>query len=131
MTDRERAGRNPSAEPYYLPMACPICGRHRMEWDGHVLRCEKCGASSEWGAFIRTAPLPRTMTPSVSLLMFLKTGSPWCRSYVRYGACEAVAEAVALTVDAMEREGVVSWGDNEHRARFLAALEAEAEGGTR
>ena len=47
--------RNPSAEPYYLPMDCPRCGRRRMEWDGKVLRCEKCTASSEWDAFARPA----------------------------------------------------------------------------
>lgn len=46
-----RKQRNPSVEPYYLPMDCPLCGRHRMEWDGKVLSCEKCGASSENDSF--------------------------------------------------------------------------------
>jgi len=35
----------------YLPMDCPVCGRHRVEWDGKVLRCEKCTTSSEWDGF--------------------------------------------------------------------------------
>lgn len=35
----------------YLPMDCPVCGRHRVEWDGTVLRCEKCTTSSEWDGF--------------------------------------------------------------------------------
>jgi len=51
---------NPSAEPYYLPMDCPVCGRRRMEWDGRVLSCEKCTTSSEWDGFssdrYQTAP---------------------------------------------------------------------------
>ena len=35
----------------YLPMDCPVCGRHRVEWDGKILRCEKCTTSSEWEGF--------------------------------------------------------------------------------
>ena len=33
----------------YLPMACPLCGRHRLEWfmtkEGAItlVKCEKCG----------------------------------------------------------------------------------------
>lgn len=35
----------------YLPMDCPVCGRRRVEWNGHILRCEKCTTSSEWDGF--------------------------------------------------------------------------------
>jgi len=46
------ADREGSAEPLiYLPMDCPVCGRHRIEWDGSTLRCEKCTTSSEWDGF--------------------------------------------------------------------------------
>ena len=57
---RVHADGNPSAEPYYLPMDCPVCGRRRMEWDGRVLSCEKCTTSSEWDGFSsdRYQPVP-------------------------------------------------------------------------
>jgi hypothetical protein len=59
----DQGPRNPSAEPYYLPMDCPVCGRVRMEWDGKVLSCEKCTTSSEWDGFtvdryLHAAPAP-------------------------------------------------------------------------
>ena len=31
----------------YLPMDCPACGRHRLEYDGVHVRCEKCG-TCDW-----------------------------------------------------------------------------------
>ena len=51
--------RNPSVEPYYLPMDCPVCGRRRMEWDGKILSCEKCSTSSEWDGFTQDRYLER------------------------------------------------------------------------
>lgn len=57
MSSRSRATQPPadsegSSEPtIYLPMDCPVCGRHRVEWDGSTLRCEKCTTSSEWDGF--------------------------------------------------------------------------------
>lgn len=35
----------------YLPMSCPVCGRRRLEWNGGVVRCEKCMTSSAWDGF--------------------------------------------------------------------------------
>ena len=41
----------------YLPMDCPVCGRHRLEYgvndEGGVVyvRCEKCGSDSDSDAF--------------------------------------------------------------------------------
>lgn len=34
-------------ETVYLPMDCPNCGRHRLEFDGYHVVCEKCG-SCDW-----------------------------------------------------------------------------------
>jgi hypothetical protein len=33
----------------YLPLDCPLCGRHRLEYDpdSQNLECERCGASAE------------------------------------------------------------------------------------
>lgn len=33
----------------YLPMDCPSCGRHRVEFDGVSMECEKCGWEPEAG----------------------------------------------------------------------------------
>ena len=46
-----RAASQERPRSVYLPMDCPVCGRHRVEWDGKVLRCEKCTTSSEWDGF--------------------------------------------------------------------------------
>jgi hypothetical protein len=56
--------RNPSVEPYYLPMDCPVCGRRRMEWDGKVLSCEKCNTSSEWDGFTEDSYPHTPATPA-------------------------------------------------------------------
>ena len=50
----------------YLPMDCPVCGRHRVEWDGKVLRCEKCTTSSEWDGFTSERYAARS-TPAEAL----------------------------------------------------------------
>lgn len=34
-------------ETVYLPIDCPNCGRHRLEFDGYHVVCEKCG-SCDW-----------------------------------------------------------------------------------
>jgi hypothetical protein len=43
----------------------------------------------------------------------------------RHVATEAEAAERARIVEEMEAEGVVEWGDDRHRARFLAIVEAE------
>lgn len=41
----------------YLPMDCYLCGRRRLQYKANAsgdvveVKCEKCGASSEWDAF--------------------------------------------------------------------------------
>ena len=61
-----RAGTDPS--PFvYLPMDCPICGRHRMEWNGHILRCEKCTTSSEWDGFTTERYEARITPPALDV----------------------------------------------------------------
>jgi hypothetical protein len=44
----------------YLPMDCPICGRHRLEWDGKHVRCEKCTTSSDFDGFTAEAYAKRS-----------------------------------------------------------------------
>jgi uncharacterized protein (DUF983 family) len=64
------SGRTPLPEPvarwrWYLPLDCPACGRHRLEYrtndGGNVVqvKCEKCGFDS---AHDESAPA-RTQTP--------------------------------------------------------------------
>lgn len=38
-------------EIHYLPMACPVCGRQRLEYDrfNNLVKCEKCGTEN-WKA---------------------------------------------------------------------------------
>jgi hypothetical protein len=51
----------PPAPSGYLPMACPVCGRDRVMWDGKVLSCEKCTTTSETDGFSSDrylAPVP-------------------------------------------------------------------------
>jgi hypothetical protein len=51
----------------YLPLDCPVCGRHRVEWDGRVLRCEKCTTSSEWDGFSKERYAAASVAPGLDV----------------------------------------------------------------
>ena len=103
LADSGATPRNPSVEPYYLPMDCPVCGRHRMEWDGKILSCEKCFTSSVFDGFSteRYATPPVQPVSAETLLTAIQdlNGANWQpddrngRGWVRLSAVEDIFDA--------------------------------------
>lgn len=47
MLEERNAMKEPMTEEHYLPIACPLCGRVRLQCVGNGVKCEKCGAESD------------------------------------------------------------------------------------